>query len=159
MIRAISRGCSAVISVSRPQRGAARGSDRSSLLQSCAGSTGGQDSSSSLTARVVQDSIGRRAYSVAILSYDGSWGFPGGDRTELPPAPAGSLSALLHDAGFTRAFVDVRGKGREVPPWLSAPMTGTLNTQSPARYALTWPAVVDGALFVDRMTPSSVAPE
>jgi len=38
-------------------------------------------------------------------------------------------------------------------------MTGTLNTQSPARYALTWPAVVDGVLFVDRMTPSSVAPE
>ena len=111
------------------------------------------------TARVVQDSLGRRSYSVAIVSYDGSWGFPGGDRTDLPPAPVGSLAASLHEAGFARAFLDVRGSGRAIPTWLSAPMTGTLNTQSPARYPVTWPTVVDGVLFVDRMTPSAVVPE
>ena len=109
------------------------------------------------TARVVKDSIGARSYSVAIVSYDGAWGFPGGDRTALPPAPAGSLAASLHDAGFARAFLDVSGNGRPIPAWLSAPMTGTLNTQSPARYPVTWPRVVDGVLFIDHMTPSTVA--
>jgi erythromycin esterase len=109
------------------------------------------------TARVVKDSIGARSYSVAIVSYDGAWGFPGGDRTALPPAPAGSLAASLHDAGFARAFLDVTGNGRPIPAWLSAPMMGTLNTQSPARYPVTWPRVVDGVLFIDHMTPSTVA--
>jgi erythromycin esterase len=111
------------------------------------------------TARIVKDSIGGRSYSVAIVSFDGTWGFPGGDRTELPSAPAGSLAALLHDAGHQRAFLDIRGKGRAVPSWLSEPMMGTLNTQSPARYPVVWPRVVDGVLFVDRMTPSAVVPD
>jgi erythromycin esterase len=110
------------------------------------------------TARVVRDSIGARSYAMATMSFDGAWAFPGGNRTELPPAPAGSLAAALHDAGFARAFLDLRREtGR--PSWLSTPLTGTINTQSPARYPVVWPHAVDGVLFVDRMTPSTTAPE
>jgi erythromycin esterase len=111
------------------------------------------------TARIVEDSLGARSYSIAIAAYDGAWGFPGGEQSVLPVAPAGSLSAMLHEAGFARAFLDVRGTGRANPQWLRTPMTGTLNAQSPARYPLVWPDVVDGVLFIDRMTPSSIAPE
>jgi erythromycin esterase len=111
------------------------------------------------TARIVRDSIGARSYAMATVSFDGSWAFPGGDRTELPPAPAGSLAAVLHDAGFARACLDLRRVRAGQPAWLSAPLPGTLNTQSPARYPVIWPQVADGVLFVDRMTPSTIAPK
>jgi erythromycin esterase len=108
------------------------------------------------TARIVHDSLGRRAYSLIVASYDGAWAFPNGQRTELPAAAAGSLVTLLHDTGLSRAFLDLRGTH---PAWLDEPLVGTLNTQSPARYAIVWPRATDGILFVDRMTPSSVAPD
>ena len=111
------------------------------------------------TARIVRDSIGARSYAVAITSFDGSWAFPGGDKVDLPPATNGSLAALLHETGYARAFLDLRGSSRTGPVWLSTPLDGTLNTQSPARYPVTWPRVVDAVLFVDRMTPSTVSPE
>ncbi|HUQ83279.1 MAG TPA: erythromycin esterase family protein [Gemmatimonadaceae bacterium] len=111
------------------------------------------------TARIVEDSLGARSYAIAIVSYGGTWGFPGGEQSTLPTAPAGSLTAMLHEAGFARAFFDVRGNGRANPPWLRTPLTGTLNAQSPARYPLVWPDVVDGMLYIDRMTPSTIAPE
>jgi erythromycin esterase len=109
------------------------------------------------TARVLRDSLGDRSYAVAMLSFDGAWAFPGQRRTELPPAPAGSLAALLHETGFPRAFLDLRARGRSLPAWLSEPMIGTVNTQTPARYPVIWPRVADGVLFVDRMTPSTKA--
>src|SRR5262249_3396279 len=35
------------------------------------------------TARIVHDSLGARAYSVIVASYDGAWAFPNGQRTAL----------------------------------------------------------------------------
>ena len=109
------------------------------------------------TARVVKDSLGVRSYAAAMLSYDGAWAFPGGQRTELPAAPSGSLAALLHETGSTRALLDLRGARQPLPAWLSEPMTGTANTQTAARYPVVWPRVADGVLFIDRMTPSTRA--
>jgi glyoxylase-like metal-dependent hydrolase (beta-lactamase superfamily II)/erythromycin esterase-like protein len=111
------------------------------------------------TARVVADSLGRRSYSAAMVAFDGAWGFPGGQVTELPTATGGSLPAMLHATGFARAFLDLRGTNRPIPPWLTQPIAGTLNAQSPARYPIVWPRTVDGVLFIDRMTPSTVAPQ
>jgi hypothetical protein len=62
----------------------------------------------------------------------------------------------MHEAGFPRAFLDLRGAH---PPWLDEPLVGTLNTQSPARYPIAWPAATDGILFIDRMTPSTFVPD
>jgi erythromycin esterase len=108
------------------------------------------------TARIVHDSLGARAYSVIVASYDGAWAFPNGQRTELPAAAPGSFVDLMHGTGMPRAFLDFRGAH---PAWLNEPLIGTLNTQSPARYPIVWPRATDGILFVDRMTPSSVAPD
>ena len=108
------------------------------------------------TARIVHDSLGRRAYSVIVASYDGAWAFPNGQRTELPAAVPGSFVDLMHGTGLPRAFLDLRGTH---PAWLNEPLTGTLNTQSPSRYPIVWPRATDGILFVDRMTPSSVVPD
>jgi erythromycin esterase len=108
------------------------------------------------TARIVHDSLGTRAYSVIVASFDGAWAFPNGQRTELQPAAAGSLAALMHEAGFPRAFLELRASH---PPWLDEPLVGTLNTQSPARYPIAWPAATDGILFIDRMTPSTFVPD
>jgi erythromycin esterase len=108
------------------------------------------------TARIVHDSLGTRAYSVIVASYDGAWAFPNGQRTELPPAAPGSFVDLMHGTGMATAFLDLRGT---LPAWLNEPLVGTLNTQSPARYPIVWPRATDGILFIDRMTPSSVAPD
>jgi erythromycin esterase len=108
------------------------------------------------TARIVHDSLGTRAYSVVVASYDGAWAFPNGQRTELPTAAPGSFVDLMHGTGLARAFLDLRGTR---PAWLNEPLAGTLNTQSPARYPIVWPRATDGILFIDRMTPSSVAPD
>ena len=108
------------------------------------------------TARIVHDSLGARAYSVIVASFDGAWAFPNGQRTELPAAPPGSFVNLMHGTDLPRAFLDLRGAH---PPWLDEPLIGTLNTQSPARYPIVWPRATDGILYVDRMTPSSVAPD
>ena len=117
----------------------------------------GSDGVRESTARVVKDSLGARSYAVVMLSYDGAWAFPGGQRTELPSAPSGALAALLHETGSSRAFLDLRGRRQSLPAWLNEPMTGTANTQTPARYQVVWPRVADGVLFIDRMTPSTRA--
>ena len=117
------------------------------------------DGARDATARVVADSLGRRSYSVAMVAFDGAWGFPGGQATDLPTATAGSLPAMLHATGFARAFLDLRGTNRSIPPWLTEPIVGTLNAQSPVRYPIVWPRAVDGVLFIDRMTPSTLSRE
>jgi erythromycin esterase len=108
------------------------------------------------TARIVHDSLGARAYSLIVASYDGAWAFPNGQRTELPAAAPGSFVDLMHRTGVEKAFLDLRGAH---PAWLDEPLIGTLNTQSPARYPMVWPRATDGILFIDRMTPGSVAPD
>lgn len=108
---------------------------------------------------LVYEALGDAVYTIGFTAYDGEIGYPReGERGRprpIGPAPAGSLDALLHATGHDAAFLDLRDI-RPGGAWLHEPLVSRPMGYAPMRAP--WPEVMDGVLFVDVMTPSTMRP-
>jgi erythromycin esterase len=97
--------------------------------------------------QVAHDLLGNDYFSIGFTAYDGTVGNAFQAARPLPPAPPGSLEALLHDAGLAYAIVPLRGVPADAPihngviarPLGYAPMTAS------------WPRSFDALLHTDAM--------
>ncbi len=98
--------------------------------------------------------LGKDVYSLGFLTASGTWGYPGfGVNAVETPAPE-SLTGLLHESALPGAFLDFRAM---TEAWIRQPMSGNIDGQHPGQYPVTWPSTFDGVLFLDVMTPSTLA--
>ena len=98
----------------------------------------------------VKERFGDKYYSVSFTSYEGKTGTPGQEASEVPPAPEGSIEALLAKAEFRSCFLDLRGIGDS--QWLSQPLYGRFYGHGD--FKAPWPELMDGLFFIREMTPS-----
>lgn len=91
-------------------------------------------------------------YSVAFIAQGGEWGFPMLSPSTIPEGEPESLEAMLSDAGFEFAFLDLRHLEPSAG-WLDRPIPSRLYDYIPM--TARWGDVVDGLFFINRMTPST----
>ncbi|MFG0252465.1 MAG: erythromycin esterase family protein, partial [Phycisphaerales bacterium JB038] len=107
--------------------------------------------------QIAHDLLGDDYFSIGFTAYDGTVGNAFQSARPLPPAPPGSIEAILHDAGFAYAIVPLRGVPVEAPiheravarPLGYAPMTAS------------WTRSFDALLHTDAMfatTPDGALP-
>lgn len=128
----------------------------SHLLRDRRGIVGDQAPGMIPAGHLVAQAFPGEVFGIGFLAYDGVIGQSQrdttGTRRALTPAPAGSLDALLHDAGFENAFLDLTGIGPG-GEWLREPLLAR-----PLGYGRTtarWPAHLDAFVFTRTMTPST----
>ena len=98
---------------------------------------------------------GERLYVIGALSYQGQTGlahYP--QKTEVAPAPAGSLNYLFHLADQKVAFLDLSSL-EEQGNWLRKPMVARLDAST--LFEADWTKVLDGVFFIHDMEPSKRA--
>ncbi len=103
---------------------------------------------------VAHERLGDDYYAVMFTAYDGEIGNPFTGQRPLPPAPAGSLDALLHELDQPFSFVDFRGAGDE-DGWLRQARVARPLGYSPM--SADWTRVFDAVIHTDRMFPASLS--
>lgn len=103
------------------------------------------------TGERIHDALGDAVYSIMFTSHGGRSNGWWNEPRDVPTPPAGSLEDLLHRAGLTRAFVDLR----HLPAnhWLRNPQVAQPVSYTPMR--ADWTQVYDALFFIDTMTPNS----
>lgn len=96
------------------------------------------------------EALGDSLYTIGVIAYGGTE--REGLRTvEIPPAPDGSLEALLHRLGEPYLFVDLRGLPED--HWLRGELVARPLKYLPMR--ADWSRVFDGLLYLEETTPST----
>jgi erythromycin esterase len=103
---------------------------------------------------------GRQMYTLGVSTYEGTRTGDEEPTQPVPPAPAGSLEADLHDAGVRDAIVDFRrlrppSRAVAAQPRLSRQFGYTSDTGA---VTADWTRALDGVLHIDRMTPATPLP-
>ena len=91
------------------------------------------------------------------MAYQGKAGIVGRDPSPLPPAPEGSLNALLHQIGQPYQFVDFRGLRAQPAHWLHHLLISRPLGNTPMQ--ADWTRVFDGLLYTETIFPSTAAGE
>ena len=107
------------------------------------------------TGHRVYQSLRQDMYAVMVISHSGRTSGGGSEPRTLPAPPPNSLEQLMHQAGLSVAFFDLR----RLPAghWLRE-----RNVAWPVAYApmrADWGRVFDGILFVDTMSPTTDMPD
>jgi len=101
----------------------------------------------------VREALGDDYYVVNFLAHHGSYGMAGSEPRDMPAMDAGSLEALLHEAGRPYAFLDLRSlAARPGGDWIGRELVAHVSGYRPMRTE--WTAVCDAFFFTDEMFPS-----
>jgi erythromycin esterase len=99
----------------------------------------------------LEEALGQDLYSIGFIALEGAMGFPWTPPSPLLSGGPEALEAMLADAGFELAFVDLRTLSPSTE-WLRLPVTS-----GPLGYvpmSAPWGRVLDGFVFTREMTPS-----
>lgn len=97
------------------------------------------------------DALGDRVYSIAFVAHGGQWSYSWWDKPmELAAPPDGSIENLLHGAGRSLAFVDLRSLPAD--HWLRGRLVARPIAYRPMR--ADWGRCYDGFFFIDEMAPA-----
>lgn len=106
---------------------------------------------------VAHAALGDEFYSIAFVAYQGKAGIVGRDPSPLPPAPEGSLDALLHELGPLYQFVDFRSLRAQPAHWLRQPLISRPLGNMPMQ--TDWTRIFDGLFYTETMFPSTATGE
>lgn len=111
------------------------------------------------TGAYLADWFGKRIYTIALTTYQGSDRWVTGNRIiDIPPAENGSLEAQLHALGTPYLFLDLRHAPRKsLPMRIMTPVPGS-NTAAPAHGTYVVEDITrafDGIFFIDVTTPAT----
>jgi erythromycin esterase len=102
-----------------------------------------------------RERYGDSVYTIGLYAYRGSAADNGGEIYEIAPAEAGSLEALLHQAGARALFIDLsRAPRTRATAWMDGPLTARYNGTTPLAMVLR--RQYDGILLVDSVTPRAM---
>jgi erythromycin esterase len=96
--------------------------------------------------------LGPKMYSVGFIAFEGEWGTAWMQPQPVPRGEPETLEAILTDAGFELAFLDLRELDASTA-WLRSPITSRPLAYAPM--TAPWGQVMDGILFTRQMTPST----
>ena len=95
--------------------------------------------------------FGDDVYSIMFLAHSGKFAQIGREPRDIPPPRDDSLEAMMHEAGFKTAFLDLR----HLPSghWLQEPQVASPMAYQPLRAP--WPKCFDAIVYIDQMQPAT----